>query len=458
MPRAAIHQLVVTNILEVHELDDLPDEDRRLWADDYRHFSGKALYWPEPGRVTFLSHWPLDELAATLPESALLDQTRDFVRVAMASDSLCADVLADPIALERLIARFEAGATIELLAWAASPALARLAAALRERGFTVSPSPERLARSAEVEHRLRARQPMIELLESLPEVARLRPTTVSLADWSAVREFLAGRELGNGWVIKGCDSVAGCGVMMIDHETERARVLASERPSRSLAEAGFYLLMKPPYVVEELVGERSSNLSPTLDMYVDEASIRFVGVGWQVLERKAGYVGIVSGPRLIVPLEVMTAANAIAEALRARGYVGYFNIDFLVTLADEWSIMEINVRRSSPIDHFHTLARRPPLAPDSLVVSLDYSSPACAERWLAAAAAPDSGVVAARRLGDRVSRARWVGLMLHADSAGALARTLERAEHDGDDDLRELLACLLARDQLTPPTRRAATR
>lgn len=116
-----------------------------------------------------------------------------------------------------------------------------------------------------------------------------------------------------------------------------------------------------PFVVETVVGNPRTNRSVTVDARCREHGVvELVGLSEQLLARETHYRGIAtpSAPPIVTARPRMeTAVESVGAQLAARGYRGHFNLDFVVTDEGTCHLVDLNVRRSAPLD-LHMVLRR----------------------------------------------------------------------------------------------------
>jgi ATP-grasp domain len=191
-----------------------------------------------------------------------------------------------------------------------------------------------------------------ELLARLPSVAPHVPRSTivaGLADAIAVAETLAGPS-----VLKPNETAGGAGIVALAPgdapqpddlaRRMRATVGSHKHPKKRAVE------LNGPYLLQERVGTTAS-LSPTLDFWIEDERWTCIALAEQIIEDGFRYAGACFPGRLDPATAVQCTAlgGDIAEELRAHGYRGLLNVDFLVDDERIW-VMELNVRQSAPLD------------------------------------------------------------------------------------------------------------
>ncbi len=108
-----------------------------------------------------------------------------------------------------------------------------------------------------------------------------------------------------------------------------------------------------PMLVEQFVGDAETNVSLTVDARKTAAGLEIAGVSQQLLVQGFLYDGIVCAPATIQGDQATSLrhiAEALADALARRGYHGWFNFDCVVTADRRTMLVDLNVRRSAPLD------------------------------------------------------------------------------------------------------------
>jgi hypothetical protein len=407
--------LKIPNLNAPYDRRQVSHDDQPLWDEDYRHLAQKGGLWRRPGRSVLMCH-SFSDLAT---HSELRGAER--ILVPYKSFDLCADVMSDPQSLAALvsIARDEGRVTID--PWVATETVAQIADFLLSRGVKCSPAPDAIRKCAALAAGLQSRSRHCALLDRLCAPPLRRPGHRAYDDWEAVRRFLATDEGRRPSVIKSDASVGGNGIVFVDNDVTRGAIVGQSL-EEFCASRPYYLRMSAPFVVEDLVGSLATNLSPTVDVVEAPTGPRAY-VGEQVLYHGGVYGGVVTG-MLPAPIVATVAQQAIMlwKALSAEGAIGQCNFDFVVDGAETW-IAEINLRKSSPFDHFLEVECEPPQE-GQISVSLDF-----AERDQVAdmmQVATEYGISVHKRLSPSGSPT-WTGIMLTGTApaiadAAAIAR------------------------------------
>lgn len=416
-------QLIIANLNEAYSHVSLHFDERALWELEYLHCSGRAYFWASLPHAVLLTHAPPTPETQAHWKRFCLRPGPAVVAIPFKSFDLSSDILCSSV-LGKVSDSFGTASVVELSYWVATAGVAEIARFLERRGVAVSPSSVELNAEAEITTRCYSRRSLCSFLEdSVPE-PELRPEWHQFADFECLRQFLSTSPPARHWVLKGNDSVGGCGIIYVTSGADRARLLSGNGPSRPPTEADAYLWLNPPYVLEQCVcdpGDLERNVSPTVDFHVDWSRME-VFSGIQVLYRQHSYGGVLTGT---LPSKTNDAVRSIAHGVRARmedrGYKGPLNLDFVVTPSGTIALAEANLRRSAPLDHF--LTARETFAGRSIHLSLDFLNPGLF-RELQRVCGQGKHVEIHPRLLQCDSRDKWVGAMMCADSLEDMARVL----------------------------------
>ena len=202
-----------------------------------------------------------------------------------------------------------------------------------------------------------------DLLLSVPESAARLPPSVVCHGLGQAAALLAQRPYGQRFFIKGNFGAGGSAVMPVrGGDSDLAERLAAwSKAVASTKSSHWPRFDDEPLLIETAVGPPDNARSLTVDMSIGEdGAIEMIGAGWQILADGVRYQGIWSAPEdpdeaLRHRAEVIGAA--VAKRLWSRGYAGCFNLDFVVGSGEDLHLVEINVRRSAPLDQFLLMRR-----------------------------------------------------------------------------------------------------
>jgi hypothetical protein len=202
-----------------------------------------------------------------------------------------------------------------------------------------------------------------DLLLSVPESAALLPPSVVCHSIGHASSLLKRRSSEQHYFVKGNFGAGGSAVLpvrggeahleeLIHHWTQQ--VVSKKCPDWPRFD-------EEPLLIETAVGPPDGGRSLTADFAIDENGyVEMVGAAWQILTDGVRYEGIRAAPDDLdatVRGRVGLVGNAIALRLWNRSYTGCFNIDFVVGDDDALHLLEINVRRSAPLDQFLMMRR-----------------------------------------------------------------------------------------------------
>lgn len=194
---------------------------------------------------------------------------------------------------------------------------------------------------------------MRELFHAIPALAPFLPPSMVCHDVFQVRAAID--RLGHRpMLVKSNFSLGGAGTWLPGPGEPFNPEVPDASSGNNTAKAIPWAWREEPFVVESLMGDIASNLSVTLDARNHaDGQTDIVGYAEQILANRFSYAGIRSlDPARAANLETSfhSIAGAIGEALAARGFNGFFNVDFVVTAADQIFVADLNLRRSAPLD------------------------------------------------------------------------------------------------------------
>ncbi|BAU41440.1 hypothetical protein O77CONTIG1_01250 [Leptolyngbya sp. O-77] len=271
------------------------------------------------------------------------------------SDSICADILREPALLQKIVNYAGDAGAVQLVPYATTPAVHKLADALRqEHGLTVylpeSPAPDRLWLREYVQTKLGFRMLVGQWLAGrLPEGYAAR----SVEEAGAIAHTFLQR--GQGCIVK-----ANTGFLGIGHTVFRPEA------ALELAEICATLQQNPYYAGDLLIVEAlipsAQGLSPSAEVVVpanpSEPPYLIAICAQQVLPSGAYAGEMVSPAWRNAPwyADLSAAALEVAQKLRAMGYIGHFDLDGIVDDAGTLYLLEVNARRTGGT-HVYELAQ-----------------------------------------------------------------------------------------------------
>ena len=324
-------------------------------TDTPRHGSDfKALLWAKRPGALFISSTAADlrpisfiEKLYSPGEPLLIPQT-----------GVTEGLLANPRHFDRLLRYLGDARELEFVCTVYSAAAAQLIGELKRQrpGLTISGIP---SCSPGFIAYLNTKTGGRDFLSQIPQLAPLLPRATVCYSLENCAALLAQQKDPARFIVKINRGVGGAGMLRGGHPSlERALKDSLENGKKGKVAVSFDSLRHEPFILEELVGDLSENLSITADFCVD-TEVRTIGIARQILENSFCYSGIQYDPEQLptsLTSQIGETGRLIGEMLRTRGYIGYFNVDFIV-YRENLSLAEINVRRSAPLDQFLLLRR-----------------------------------------------------------------------------------------------------
>ncbi len=279
------------------------------------------------------------------------------------SRSLCEDLLQDADLLAHVEWVLRTSERPDVVAWGATPQLAKLLSRLRETVSALSyrtlPEPETFWRAYQLDSKAGFRH-VVAGLRSLR--IKLAPGFVFPDVALALESLFEFSRHGRGAVIKAAHGTAGFSLIRVSPDEfaadpEKVRRMASARMRFDST------WNNGPVVVEEWVRPTppGSEEALTADFLVEEdGTVRVVGYGRMLLRRGQHYAGIVTGRGVVdeaVRSSILAIGRELGEAVAAWGYRGLFDVDFVLNADRRPIVTEMNARRASP-SHVFEIARR----------------------------------------------------------------------------------------------------
>ncbi len=329
-------------------VDDTPIHQRLYWGD-------RALLWLGDPKLAIVAAAPphLDDLRERLGYTGT-----ECLSPPTPSPFISQDVLDAPALMGRLADYAGPGRTLQLVPYATTPQLYRLAEALRQDyGLMVhlpeSPAPENHWLRDHIDTKNGFRHLAARWLRGgddlLPPgfVLHGRGAAASAAHWFARQ--------GQACIIKADRGEGSIGQEVISPGSHTAPADIA-----SLLEANPFL-GSDAIVVERFI-HSSARLSPSIEFFVPPAEAGPPAMTYfanQLFLPSGQFGGVLVAQELLEKdyYRVMHAAGArIAAGLQAMGYVGHFDLDAIIDDAGRVYLMEVNARRTGGT-HAHEFAR-----------------------------------------------------------------------------------------------------
>lgn len=338
----------------------------RMWRRAGDALTDMAAFWGGSDKVLLVPagvdrRW-LGDLAAQMRWDI------DVVEPTPRTGRLLEDTLQDQECMARLVALLPGPAKLE--AWGATPAVAPLASALRAAGVPLEvPLPAADAQWSVAY--LDGKLALDDLARWVPELTVPRSYTATTFDQllGLVRAMVA---QGRPFVAKSNVGVGGFGTFAVpDPTSESVEELIEAIDDEPVFREG-------PYLVQEWVRAVPAALRPTYDGIVTvTGDVETVGVGGMLIDG-CTYRGVAVGDLPLadaVIARVMRVGEAVGRAAAALGYVGWYDVDFVLSDDGELYATEINARRTSPTHAFTVLERWRQLNPSVRCVICDDHLP-----------------------------------------------------------------------------------
>lgn len=276
------------------------------------------------------------------------------ITVTRQTGDLCDDLLKDAAAFDALL-RATSALALPWSAWAQvyTPAMDTLAHELAPRGMNASLLPECSGVSVNFWN---SKLGGAEILSAA--LGDEHPRNVACANLAEAAHLLSEPSAGQ-YILKPDRAMGGAGARFVDGSSsgrnpdEIVSHLKTQSGSGSRRRKKAMGEEDGPFVLQALLGDPKTNVSPTADFWVDAAgTTTFVAIAEQILEDRLRYVGCRYPGRINAATieHLASAGTAIGSALHQRGYRGLFNVDAVVTVSGQVGVIEMNVRQSAPLD------------------------------------------------------------------------------------------------------------
>jgi hypothetical protein len=271
--------------------------------------------------------------------------------------SLCSDAVADEALFFSLLKFLKRWAVTQIDFQVYSSPLNRLIDELDNHGARLATSVPRI--SARTASHWNTKLGGARLFDYVPSARSCRPPWTIVHSEKEVENLVRHLRGNQSLVVKANHSMGGSGIR---HVTKRNsfEALRTAKPGKRLAgkesaDEGW------PRLAEIFVGSADGNRSVTCDFKVDAGGVvEGIGVGEQLLDDGFSYRGCHSLESEL-PSATHTRIAHVGHELGAemcrRGYHGPFNLDFVVTQENDLFLMEMNVRKSAPLDQFLVASR-----------------------------------------------------------------------------------------------------
>lgn len=313
---------------------------------DERHFGQKASYWStrygEPDIV----------ICSTRPSQMILDVTHYkrplpvFVEPTRQTSSICEDLLADPLAISRLLAALDRNKKLYLAPYVHTAQFERLASLLLDSGYSLIDYRSQADLVRVLWNKVYAQHLVFESVDRLLKHRPMCSVAHSTDELNAAFESFTSNGVQK-VVVKSASAVGGAGVFFVELNT------AGMKHSPVLVKSGQNEAdLSGPFLVEERV---QCDASPTVDIEVTSTGeVEIIGIALQRLYDGRYYTGFYSSTEFQQRWwfnQIETLARVVGYKLADLGYLGAANIDFVISNAGHSiTLVEVNPRRSALID------------------------------------------------------------------------------------------------------------
>jgi hypothetical protein len=342
-----VHLGNVTEFNEQFLAPSVGDDARERWRADCQHYANLAMFYsPQPAAAILPNHVDRAWIEVLVRQ---FDWEPVEVYSGIATHASLSQAVLDRPAL---LARIRSGRG-PVLAWGLTSQFEALLAGTAELG----PPSAALAATRHFESKA-ATHHLFALLAvgvSGIVVPAQRPVDSVRA---TVRALAARVAAGETAVLKAEHGVGGAGTAVITPQLVAAvggaRALVRQILPRDWFRRHGFLL------VEQYVDGGGPLKDLTFDAVVaDDGTVRTVGTGVMIIEGTR-YRGVTVGPGVVPPgLDgtIRGFGEAVGRALAARGYRGWFDVDFVTDREGRAAPTEVNVRRTGPTVAFAIKAR-----------------------------------------------------------------------------------------------------
>ncbi|MFD1624576.1 hypothetical protein [Azospirillum griseum] len=313
----------------------------------------KAVLWPDqPGWLL------LAPAAPDIPVAGSCCHPPAEVIVPTGLGAVTLAALDEPVARARLTAFCAGAARVRIMATVHSLGLTWLAAALgADRVVGLPACPAGLVRRWNT--KLGGRD--LALAAGIPP--DLMPAQAAMPSLDHALITLKDLRGGGRWLLKPNAACGGFGLVEANGGQDVPERLLGELRGRRTAKASWKSLydMSEPLVLQQFLGERERNTSLTADFEVaPDGAVAFLGVAQQRLQRGFVYQGATYTPDAPWRMHsdmIVDIGQRLGARMAVERFQGCYNLDFLVTPDNRLWLIELNVRRSAPLDQFLTLRR-----------------------------------------------------------------------------------------------------
>lgn len=313
--------------------------------------SQKAMFWwsaNRPPDVAVVTRSLTDATAETLRQALPELSIPHAVTPRRRTTSISLDLINDPRALQDLCKNLDPRRPVLLEPYIWTPQVLALADVLRATGFSIPDYSRTVLVTQELEGKAAVQDKVFDRCD-IARVRRPRTWRASSVDGLTAAVEEAARVVDR-IVVKSSRGAGGAGVFELDSST----VLESGFTVGMLLAVGYNdPFVEAPFLVEEYVPHYAS---PTTDAVVEEdGRVRMGKLAVQRLFDSRYYTGFSSrraASRSAWSSAVTRATEDVGLALRDLGFLGHYNVDFVLSEGVAPTVVELNPRRSALQDGY----------------------------------------------------------------------------------------------------------
>lgn len=357
-----INSVVLANIWEYNRqpmTKTFTPREIDAWATASSDLADIALFWAGDGTLVITPE-PIDQALVADVVEILGYRRLASVSPRTRTGFLCSDVLSDEAVFEQIVDILEAAPQPRLLAWGPTPQFYDLSNRLSEScpGIVTPalPPSDRLWLARYLDTKPGFREVFERLRLSHPEIQI--PDGFVLSDKELAIEaisYFINRNLG--FVLKAAHGTAG--FSMLSTPDASASSDASRLPNLLRQRMRFDQFWDVGAIVTEAYvhgPERQAKQAPTIDFEIDNSGeVIFHGSGEMLMRQGQYYGGLTCGVGALesdLESRLKGIGRVVGDALCELGYIGWFDLDFVIDGNRNPVVTELNARRTSPAHVF----------------------------------------------------------------------------------------------------------
>jgi len=355
--RSPVRTVVIANISEFYlpVFRHFHEKEMRAWVEPSRAECDMTLFWSGDDKLV-ITPYPIDRVFVSDVCAILGYRNARLVSPSKTSESLCADIEADPELFALLVEVLRNSEKPQIVGWGATKPFYTLADRLRQEGveFTTPevPAVDDYWTVPYLDSKCGFREVCTHLSRQAPDIRIPRGFVCADID-VAVRIAKSGVFSPGGVVVKANDGVGGYGTLLYSPERFRQHFDFDIEAHLYMSARLMPIFSAGTIVVEAYIESQAGSeiASPSIQGIVDPSGrVSIACLAGQIIGPEGRYIGALISPGIFpAPLveSLHRIGHTIGEASAALGYRGVFNIDTVLDKNGLVYCVELNARRTS---------------------------------------------------------------------------------------------------------------